>query len=419
MRRLKIATFGVFVTTSATLGLTGCGPSYDNTPVSAAPPMAQQAPQGYGSGGGMSGVGAGASQAGGQVYQWEQVPAGQQVPVRGAEFDQGGYQIFAQSGETIVVPFVNQNLYAMKFGRTQGQAYFINEGGTPILYLPPGGYVSNAAAQGARWYPIPNDYAYERPMYVSLAPSWGEFVGMGWYPGMAYYGGLWGYSPGIHIGWMPGFYVSIGGSRYSSFGAYHSYYSTHTNYVTNRVVYNNYNTRSRNTFGSNSRTYQSSGSYGSNRRYNGGGFGSSSGSTGSFGSGRRGSVFGGSGSFRRRIRGANLRRLVFVRIREFRRGRKRRKLAQRLVRFGEFRVFERPSQLFRGFVRRFALVWRRRRLLRRRQKQFRRLLWRWQKLFRGRQTQVVLRRYRIGDFKSYEQFHFSHRRRLGFDNPSK
>ena len=292
----------------------GCGPSYNNTPISAAPPMAQQAPQGYGNNQGYNSnqgngndqgynnnsgnvnQGGGSSSARGQVFQWEQIPVGQQVPVRGAEFDQGGYQIFAQSGETIVVPFVNQNLYAMKFGRSSGQAYFVNEGGTPILYLPPGGYVSNAAAQGARWYPIPSDYAYERPMYVSLAPSWGEFVGMGWYPGMAYYGGLWGYSPGIHIGWMPGFYVSIGGSRYGSYGAYQSYYSTHTNYVTNRVVYNNYNTRSRNNFGSNNRTYQSSGSYGSNRRYNGGGFGSSSGSTGSFGSGRKGSVFGGGSS---------------------------------------------------------------------------------------------------------------------------
>ncbi len=260
-------------------GLAGCGPSYNNMPVNAAPPMAQQMPNDNNNGGGAM------AQGSGGIFQWEQVPAGQQVPITSASFDQGGYQIFAQSGETIVVPFVNQNLYVMKFGRSNGQGYFINDNGVPTLFLPPGGYVSNAAAQGAKWYPIPNDYAYERPMYVGMAQNWGDFTGMGWYPGMAYYGGMYGYSPGIHIGWMPGFHVSIGGLSYSSFGAYHGYYSTHTNYVTNRVVYNNYNTRSRNNFGSSGRSYGSSGSYGSSRN-----------TSGSFGSGRNRSVFGSSGS---------------------------------------------------------------------------------------------------------------------------
>ena len=53
--------------------------------------------------------------AGGSVYQWQDVPANQDVPITHATFDQGGYQIFAQSGETIVVPFANNNMYVMKF----------------------------------------------------------------------------------------------------------------------------------------------------------------------------------------------------------------------------------------------------------------------------------------------------------------
>src|SRR5438034_1084223 len=67
------------------------------------------------------------------VYQWQDVPQGQQVPVNRATFDQGGYKVYAASGETIVVPFANQNLYAMKFGRSYtGQAYFVNEGDAPV-----------------------------------------------------------------------------------------------------------------------------------------------------------------------------------------------------------------------------------------------------------------------------------------------
>src|SRR5207244_1384423 len=123
-------------------------------------------------------------------------PQGQQIPINAARFDQGGYQLYAATGETIVVPFVNQNMYVMKFGRSaNGQMFFVAEGDAPTLYLPPNGYLENAVAQNARWYPIPADYAYSRPMYVGLAPSWAEYTAMGWYPGMVTYGGMWGYSP--------------------------------------------------------------------------------------------------------------------------------------------------------------------------------------------------------------------------------
>jgi len=220
---------------------------------------------------------------GGSVYQWQDVPANQQVPIIRATFDQGGYQIFAQSGETIVVPFANNNMYVMKFGRSNGSNYFINENGVPVLYLQPGQGLENAAAQGALWYPIPQNYAYSQPMYVAMAPTWNEYTNMGWYPGMTYYGGMWGYSPYNHFSWMPGWYISVGGHRYSDYGYYHSYYTSTPGYIRNRVVYTNYNTAR----GVSGRSFGSSGAFNASR---------AAGSTGSFGSGRVGGSTGTFGS---------------------------------------------------------------------------------------------------------------------------
>src|SRR5947209_8312429 len=101
----------------------GCGPQTVQQPVSQAPPIAN-AQAGYNA---PAPGNAQPVQGAGGVYQWTDVPVNQQVPIVRAVFDQGGYQIFAQSGETIVVPFVNQNLYVMKFGQTSGQPYFVNE----------------------------------------------------------------------------------------------------------------------------------------------------------------------------------------------------------------------------------------------------------------------------------------------------
>ncbi|HLJ55123.1 MAG TPA: hypothetical protein VKT77_08780 [Chthonomonadaceae bacterium] len=246
---------------------TGCGPSAP--PMSQAPPIAVSQPQ-------MT-----TPVSNGSVYQWQDVPVNQQVPITRAVFDQGGYQLFAQTGETIVVPFVNQNLYAMKFGQTSGQPYFVNAGGAPILYLPPGGFLENAAAQGARWYPFSQGYNYTQPVYVGIAPSWSDYVGMGWYPGMHYYGGMWGVTPYNPV-WMPGYYVSIGGAHYTSYNSYHSYYTTHTNYVPMRSVYTNYGVRSTGSFGTGRSTSA---------------FGRPSGGTGAFGNGRAAS--GSTGSFGR------------------------------------------------------------------------------------------------------------------------
>ena len=280
------------------LGVAGCGPSA--LPVSQAPPLGGVGP-GYNA---PMQANAGPQGSAG-VYQWQDVPVNQQVPISRAVFDQGGYQIFALSGETIVVPFANQNLYVMKFGQTSGNPYFVNEGNAPVLYLGPGGFLENASAQGARWYPFSQGYAYSQPVYVGLAPTWSDYVGMGWYPGMHYYGGLWGISP-FHPVWMPGFYINIGGTRYNSYRSYRTYYTTHNNYVPLRTVYNNYSQRSTGSFGSGRASSGfgsrpgSTGSFGSGRSSGFGGrssgFGSPSGSTGSFGS-RRTVPSGSTGTF--------------------------------------------------------------------------------------------------------------------------
>ncbi len=261
--------------------LAGCS---QPRPVTMAPPVAANPGYAAPQGGYAAPPGAMAANAPADgVFQWQDVPANQEVPIIRATFDQGGYQIFAQSGETIVVPFVNNNLYVMKFGRTSGQSYFRNENGVPTLYLRPGEGLENAAAQGARWYPIPQDYAYSQPMYVSLAPTWNDYVGMGWYPGMTYYGGMWGYSPYSHFAWMPGWYINVGGRRYNEYHSYYNYYRSTPGYVRTGVYYHNYNAP-RSVVG---RTFGSSGTTGSfGSRRTGGTFGNSTGSTGSFGSGR-------------------------------------------------------------------------------------------------------------------------------------
>jgi hypothetical protein len=275
-RFLLLNTVGVI----GLLSLFGCGsqppPANMAPPVNNAPPMAS-APMG--------------APMGQNVWQWQDVPQGQQIPVTRAVFDQAGYQIFANTGETIVVPFANNNLYVMRFGRTGGQPYFVNEGDAPVLYVRPDFALENASAQGARWYPLPDNYAYSRPVYVSFAPSWSDYMGMSWYPGMAYYGGMYGYHP-YSLAWMPGFYINIGGTRYNNYASYHTYYTRNPGYRTS-VVYHNYSApRSTGSFGS-GRSSGSTGSFGNGRRSSG--FGGSAGSTGSFGSGRTSSGFGGAG----------------------------------------------------------------------------------------------------------------------------
>ncbi len=243
--------------------LTGCR---REVPVAMAPPVSAPPP---------------AAASNGEVYQWQDVPKGQEVVINRAVFDQGGYQLYAATGETIVVPFANQNMYVMKFGKSQsGGMYFVNDGSTPTLYVPNGAGLENAAAQGAKWYPFPQNYAYSRPVYMGLAPSWSDYVAMSWYPGMSYYGGYFGYRPwmpGLMYSPMVGLNINIGGRPYYGWNSYSSYYRSNP---IGRVGWGSRPAYNYNTVG---------------RRTGSSSFGSASGSRGSFGSAAGRSSFGGGG----------------------------------------------------------------------------------------------------------------------------
>lgn len=160
-----------------------------------------------------------------RVYSWQDVPKGQQVSVCCVTFDQGGYQITAQTGGTIVVPFVNQNLYALRFGHsTSGQPYFVNEGDAPSLYVPANFSLASSANATARWTPLPASYTDSQPVYISPVPSWSDYVAMNWYAGMNWYGGLWGYSPRSVV-WIPNTYILINGRRFTTYNSYVAYYT--------------------------------------------------------------------------------------------------------------------------------------------------------------------------------------------------
>jgi hypothetical protein len=232
-----------------------------------------------------------------QVWDWHDVPKGQKIPINRGVFDQGGYQLYAKTGETIVVPFENQNMYVLKFGQTSGETHFIVENDAPTLYLRNGEFLENASAQGAKWYPFSQNHSYERPVYIGIAPSWADYLAMGWYAGMIYHGGYWGYRP-----WYPGFMgyspmvglnINIGGRGYD-WGGYRDYYRSNPRNrynVRNVYNYNSVGRRAPNTFG---RT--ASGARFSPSRPGSGSFGRSApGSSGSFGRSAPGS----SGSFGR------------------------------------------------------------------------------------------------------------------------
>jgi hypothetical protein len=294
----KSASYGLAALTAVTFSLLGgCSrPQPMAPPVAAQPPVVTQAPPVNAS------MGAPSAPQGENVYPWQDVPVGQKVPITRGVFDQGGYQLFAASGETIVVPFANQNMYVMKFGIEDNGMYFLNDGKAPTLYLPRSGWLENAAAQGAKWYPFSKDFAYSRPVYMGIAPSWSAYTGMGWYPGMVYHGGYWGYNPwhpGIAFVATPGLFINIGGRPYYGWNSYSTYYRSNPG---GRIGWGrsyNYASVSRGrsgSFGSTGRSFGSTGSFGrSSGRPGGSSFGrTATGSSGSFGrtSGSAGSSFG-------------------------------------------------------------------------------------------------------------------------------
>lgn len=148
----------------------------------------------------------------------QDVPRGEEIPVSGVRFDQGGYMVDEKSGDTIDVPFTDHNLNVIRFARsTNGTSYYVNEGEAPVLYIPVGFFLESSVNGLARWQPLPADFAEVRPMYVSMAPSWEEYVHLNFYSEMRWYGGVWGYHAGSRI-IMPGTSIIIGAQRFNYAG---------------------------------------------------------------------------------------------------------------------------------------------------------------------------------------------------------
>ena len=177
---------------------------------------------------------AGVNASADSVFNWQEIPANQQVPLSRATFDQGGYQLYDTVGETIVVPFTNQNLYVMKFAESpNGNLYFENEGGFPVLYVPKGGFLENATVAGARWFPLGENFHPAEPVFLGIAPNYTDFVDLGWYPDTFFYGGYYGHTSFIAGGlFLPtvGLFFSIGGHPYYGWNSYHNYYIGHPGY---------------------------------------------------------------------------------------------------------------------------------------------------------------------------------------------
>ncbi len=228
------------------------------------------------------------------VFNWSEVPQNQQVPIRRAVFDRGGYQLDDNAGETIVVPFANQNLYVMRFAVSgDGSTYFVNDGNAPTLYVPRDGYLENAAVPGARWYPFSEEFHPSHPVFLGCAPSWTAFVDMGWYPDMHCYGGYYGRDSFLSGGiFLPSFglFFEIGGHHYDGWDHYREYSEYHPAPYHVTVV-NNYYYQRANHPEWGGRPFEGggdrSGGYHSNNGYRSGG-------TNSFGQGR---VYGGGRSF--------------------------------------------------------------------------------------------------------------------------
>jgi hypothetical protein len=143
-----------------------------------------------------------------------EVPKGQQIPVASAQFDQGGYLVTERSGRTIDVPFADQNLEVMRFARsTTGETYLVNEQEGPVLYVPSHYFLVSTVGVSARWQPLPDTYVDVRPIYVSIAPNWDDFIHLDFYADMRWYGGVWGYRRG-YLEAMPHRAVFFGGHIY-------------------------------------------------------------------------------------------------------------------------------------------------------------------------------------------------------------
>jgi hypothetical protein len=165
------------------------------------------------------------------VFNWSDVPQNQRVPLTNETFDKSGYQLYDSQGETILVPFKNDNLYVMKFAVSpDGTTFFENADGTPVLYVPQDGYLVNQSAGGAKWFPFTKDFAPATPVYVGIAPTWDEFCDIGWYPGMVYYGGYWCGGPFFSVSALipcNGFFISFGVNSFFGLGSFFAFQHNH------------------------------------------------------------------------------------------------------------------------------------------------------------------------------------------------
>ena len=204
--------------------IAGSAFAQNNDTATMAPPVENSAPVDAASANG-------SNAAADSVFNWQEIPANQNVPLSRASFDQGGYQLYDTVGETIIVPFTNHNLYVMKFAESpNGKLYFVNQGGYPVLYVPHGGYLNNASVSGARWYPFGAEYHPVQPVFLGIAPSYSEFIGLGWYSNTFLYGGYYGHTSFLAGGlFLPtiGLFFEVGGHPYYGWNGYHNYYFAH------------------------------------------------------------------------------------------------------------------------------------------------------------------------------------------------
>jgi hypothetical protein len=225
------------------------------------------------------------------VFSWQEVPVNQQIPITRAVFDKGGYVLYDTVGETITVPFVNDNLFVMKFGHsTTGDMYFTNDGTAPTLFLPPGGYLENASVPdsstpGAKWYPFTANDPTSDPQYIGIAPSYAAYENMGWYPDMNCWGGYYGSTSYLDGGVFlpePGLAYVIGGYPCSGWSGYLGYCSAYPAPYRNRLLFGG------------AYAYGFSHRFGGGGHVFGGGYGRGGGLVGGY---SHGGVYGGGGSY--------------------------------------------------------------------------------------------------------------------------
>jgi hypothetical protein len=191
------------------------------------PPVTTVVPTGTAISSGMQDTAPPANNGTARVFHFADVPGNRHVPLIRAVFDQGGYQLFDTAGETIVVPFAGRNLYVMKFAVSPNDAmYFVNDDGTPILYVPRNGYLENATVPGARWYPFTETFHPTSPVFLGIAPSYTEFIDTNWHPETVLHGGYYGARPfpsGGQFAPSPGLTLFFGSHPYSNWRDYRQF----------------------------------------------------------------------------------------------------------------------------------------------------------------------------------------------------